>query len=195
MCGGETAGNSLPSPWSGQLEEHNLKRQDYVPADHLDTAWNVRQQWQQSELCVWQYQECSVDIREIFHSPSCLEERFSSLQNYIKIQFDWQVSAFSTIDANFINWLCCQQICPYTPSHCFCRWRLRETARICVYLTYTFTNVSMLYWNLKQRGEIHMRNSNRCMAGFISPNFRHPVCRRLHLSQPACAPFIANGEK
>lgn len=95
--------------------------------------------------------ECSADIPKILHSPCYLEERFSALPNYIKIQFDWQMSVFSTIDANFINWLCCQRKCPYTPSHCFSRWTSRETARMCVCLTYTFTNISILYWNLTHK--------------------------------------------
>ena len=131
VCGGGTAGNSLPSPWSGQQEEHDSKRQEYVPASHLDTAWNARRQLQQNKLHVWQYQECSGNLPKIFNSLSYLEERFSALQNYIKIQFDWQMSAFSTIDANFINWLCHQRKYPYNPSHCFCRWRSRYCTCMC----------------------------------------------------------------
>lgn len=139
---------------------------------------------QQYKLCVRQYQESSANTPKIFHLPLYLEERFSALQNYIKIWFDWQTAAFSTIDANLVHWLCCQRKRSCTPIHCFCRWRWRETACRCVYLTYTFTDISVSYWNLTHRAAEgkSMRKRNRCMAGFTSPNFRHAECGRLHLS-------------
>lgn len=128
------------------------------------------------------------------------QKRFSAFQNYMKVQCDWQMSAFSKIDVNFITWLCHQRkcLCPMTQATALCRRRLRENVCTCVCLVYTFINISMLCWNLIHkinRGEIHMRSSNRCMAGLISPYFRHLDCLHLHLSQPACSPFVARGKK
>lgn len=173
---------------------------DLCPSWSASTAWNARQQLQENKPHVWQSQQCSADIPQIFHSPAYSKERFSALQNYMKVQCDWQMSAFSKIDVNFITWLCHQRkcLCPMTQATALCRRRLRENVCTCVCLVYTFINISMLCWNLIHkinRGEIHMRNSNRCMAGLISPYFRHLDCLHLHLSQPACSPFVARGKK
>lgn len=64
-------------------------------------------------------------------SPTSLLRRFSQLRNYINIEFDWQMSAFSTRDANFIAMLPEKMSVPYTPSHCFLQMEIR---RECVYM-------------------------------------------------------------
>lgn len=117
---------------------------------HLVTAWNARQQSQQNELCVWQYQECSFDIPKPLHLPSYSEVSFSALQHYFKtvwltnfcIQHKIRTLQKLTMLLEKVS-LC--------PKSLFWRRRSRETACTCVRLTYTFTNISGSYWNLTHK--------------------------------------------
>lgn len=105
---------------------------DLCPSWSASTAWNARQQLQENKPHVWQSQQCSADIPQIFHSPAYSKEIFCISKLHEGTVWLTNVSIQQNrCKLHNLTMSPEKMLVPYDPSHCLVQ---TEIKRECMYM-------------------------------------------------------------